>query len=146
MYKKCICSERPITICAIVKNWLSKGSQIWPRCDVSRRQKQLGLSYPLRYRKSSAPTFAECNFCAIHLSLVVYGLVSYPLVLFQLGFSIPISSGSKNTTCKCQLFKHISCTKSNRTNQRLVQLFCTRSRSNFGLILAVPKLDRLLTF
>ena len=36
--KEWICSERPITICAIVKAWLCHGSRIWPKCDVTTRQ------------------------------------------------------------------------------------------------------------
>ena len=39
--KKWICSERPITIFAIVKTWLSQESRIWPRCDVAWRQRRM---------------------------------------------------------------------------------------------------------
>ena len=38
-------ARNPITIahiCTIVKIWLSKGSQIWPQCDVTRRQTDEG--------------------------------------------------------------------------------------------------------
>ena len=36
--KEWIPIERPITICAIVKTWLSQGSQIQPQCDITRSQ------------------------------------------------------------------------------------------------------------
>ena len=37
--KEWICSERLITICAIVKTWLCLGSRIWPKCDITRLQR-----------------------------------------------------------------------------------------------------------
>ena len=45
-----ICSERPITICAIVKGWTCQGHVISMR---SRGKKdKSGLSYRLHYRKT----------------------------------------------------------------------------------------------
>ena len=34
-------SRRPITTCALLKTWLSQGSQIWPHCDITRRQRPM---------------------------------------------------------------------------------------------------------
>ena len=67
--KQWICSERPITICSIVKTWLCQGSRIWPT---------------LHYRRTCAPTCAERDFWAIRHShhVQVDWLVSYPLVVF----------------------------------------------------------------
>ena len=39
--KEWICSERPITLCPRVKNWLCQGSRIWPKGDVTRRQRPM---------------------------------------------------------------------------------------------------------
>ena len=54
IYLRCInewiCSERPITECAIVKAWPCQGSRIRPKCDVTRRQRPMGalVSFPLQ--------------------------------------------------------------------------------------------------
>ena len=40
--KQWIGSERPITICAIVKTWLCPWSRISPQCDITRRQRPIG--------------------------------------------------------------------------------------------------------
>ena len=39
--KEWICSERPITICAIVNAWLCQGPEIWLRRDITRRQRPI---------------------------------------------------------------------------------------------------------
>ena len=39
--KEWICSERPITICDIVKVWLCQGFRIWSKGDVTRRQRPM---------------------------------------------------------------------------------------------------------
>ena len=50
--KEWICSERPITICIIVKTWLCPGSRIWSKCVVSRRQRPWGLPYYLHNKRN----------------------------------------------------------------------------------------------
>ena len=39
--KEWICSKWPITIGTIVKTWLCQGSRIWPKCDVTRKQRPM---------------------------------------------------------------------------------------------------------
>ena len=91
MNKKWICSERPITICATVKGWLSQGSRIWPKCDVTREKVQLGLLYRLHYRQTCAPACTEHDLLVIRRSQVIQvdRLVSYPLVFIHLRLKEP---------------------------------------------------------
>ena len=39
--KEWICSERPISICTIVKGWTCQGSGIWPNCDITWRHRPM---------------------------------------------------------------------------------------------------------
>ena len=57
--KEWICSERPITICAIVKAWLCQMSRICPKGDVTRRQRPMRalVSFTLQRNLRNNMTF-----------------------------------------------------------------------------------------
>ena len=74
-----ICSERPITICAIVKTMLCQGSRIWPKRDVNRRLRPMRALLSLQRN-------LHTNMCRTRLSgyspqqaCSIDRLVSYPL-------------------------------------------------------------------
>ena len=74
-------SERPITVCTIVKGWTCQGSLIWHQHEVMREQG------PIRTLVSFTPQRnMQGNFWAIHLGwpVQVDRLVSYPLVFIYL--------------------------------------------------------------
>ena len=85
---KRMCSETPITECAIVKTWLCQGSRIWPQCNVTRRQRPMRALVSFTLQRNLRTNMRRTNFGAFrHSQLVqVDQLVSYPLVFIHLSF------------------------------------------------------------
>ena len=84
--KEWICSEIPITICTTVETWLCQGSQIWPKCDITRRQRSMRalISFTLQRNLpnkttfglfASASMFRLTGWFHIHLFLFIYDYV-----------------------------------------------------------------------
>ena len=61
---KWICSERPITICTLVKAWLCQGPHIWHKCDVTRRQTNEG-SLTVNITEKRARQHAQNTTCRL---------------------------------------------------------------------------------
>ena len=74
-----MCSERPITICAVVKAWLCQGSRIWIKTDVTTRLRPMSALVSF--------TFITEKLARQYAQNATFGyspqLVSYPLVVFK---------------------------------------------------------------